>query len=67
MGGLDKIFSPRTIAVIGASEQQGSVGRAIMENLLAQKTASIFPVNPKRKTILGIDACTRIADVAGHG
>lgn len=63
MGGLDKIFSPRTIAVIGASEQQGSVGRAIMENLLAQKTASIFPVNPKRKTILGIDACTRIADV----
>lgn len=63
MGGLDNIFSPKTIAVIGASESQGSVGRAIMENLLTQKTAPIFPVNPKRQKILGIDACIRIAEV----
>lgn len=63
MSGLDKIFSPKTIAVIGASENTGSVGRAIMENLLTQKTASVFPVNPKRKKILGMDTYARVAAV----
>lgn len=63
MSGLDKIVSPKTIAVIGASENEGSVGRAIMENLLTQKSASIFPVNPRRKTIIGIDSCATIAEV----
>lgn len=63
MSGLDKIVSPKTIAVIGASEKNGSVGRAIMENLLTQKTASVFPINPNRKKVLGIDACSRIAAV----
>jgi len=63
MGDLNNIFSPKTVALIGASEHEGSVGRAIMENLLAQSTASIFPVNPKRKKIMGIGSCARIAEV----
>lgn len=66
MGSMDNIFSPKTIAVVGASETPGSVGRAIMDNLLTQKNASVFPVNPKRKKIVGLDACARVADVAEH-
>ena len=32
---LKPLFSPKTIAVIGASEKEGSLGRAIMNNLLS--------------------------------
>src|SRR3989304_3151354 len=63
MGELAKIFNPRTIALIGASENEGSVGRAILENLLLSKDRNIYPVNPKRDTVLGVKAYPRISDV----
>ena len=66
MGDLKKIFNPKTIALIGASENEGSVGRAIMENILISETRRVFPVNQKRKTVLGINAFARIADVPGQ-
>jgi predicted CoA-binding protein len=47
---LDKIFQPKSIAVVGASERRGSVGAAIMHNLLAGGfSGEIHPINPKRK------------------
>jgi predicted CoA-binding protein/GNAT superfamily N-acetyltransferase len=49
--GLARLFSPKAIAVIGASEKTGSVGRAVLENLAAFPGA-IFPVNPNYKRIL---------------
>ncbi|MBI5193014.1 MAG: GNAT family N-acetyltransferase [Nitrospirae bacterium] len=63
MADLKKIFNPKTVAVVGASESEGSVGRAVTENLLLSKDRKIFPVNPNRKTILGIDAYPTIGDV----
>jgi len=61
---LDHIFSPQTIAVIGATETQNSVGRTIMENLQKGGFAgTIYPVNPKRDTILGLKAYPSIKDV----
>ena len=54
---LDLIFEPTNVAVIGASEREGSVGRTIMENLDNPLfKGNIFPVNPKRDEILGIKA-----------
>ena len=54
---LDAIFRPRSVAVIGASEQPGSVGRTIMSNLLGSPFGGIvFPVNPKRPSVLGVAA-----------
>ena len=50
---LDKIFKPERIALIGATEREASVGKAIMQNLL-QSSSKVFPVNPKRKTVFGI-------------
>jgi len=59
---LDAIFSPRTLAVIGATEKEGSVGRAILQNLRGFDGA-VFPVNPKRTSVLGIQAFPNIAAV----
>ena len=54
---LDSIFSPQTIAIIGATEAPGSVGRTVLENLLAGGfTGQVYPVNPKRDKILGLQA-----------
>ena len=61
---LDAIFAPRNVAVIGASETVGSVGRTLLWNLISHPFGgTIFPVNPKRENVLGIHAYNRIADV----
>ena len=52
---LDKIFKPRSIAVVGASETRGSIGLAIMENLIqGGYEGRVIPVNPKYSKITGI-------------
>jgi acetyltransferase len=61
---LDAIFAPQTIAVIGASERPNSVGRTLLWNLITNAFGgTIYPVNPKRKSILGIRAYPSIADI----
>ncbi len=61
---LDALFTPRNVAVIGASERQGSVGRTILWNLISNPFGgTVFPVNPQRSSILGIRAYPSIADV----
>jgi len=52
---LDKIFAPRAVAVVGASDRPGSIGRAVLENIIAGGFAGpIHPVNPTRDEILGL-------------
>ena len=52
---LDSIFSPQSVAVIGATEKEGSVGRTILWNLISNPFGgTVFPVNPKRANVLGI-------------
>src|ERR687883_515411 len=61
---LDAIFRPETVAVIGATEKAGSVGRTVMWNLVSNPFGgAIFPVNPKRTNVLGIKAYPHIAEV----
>lgn len=61
---LDPIFSPRSVAVIGATEREGSVGRAILWNLVRSPFGgTVYPVNEKRANVLGIRAYKRIADI----
>jgi acetyltransferase len=56
-GGLDAIFAPRSVAVIGATERAGSVGRTILWNLISSPFGgTVYPVNPTRSSILGIRA-----------
>jgi acetyltransferase len=61
---LDPIFSPRSVAVIGATEAPGSVGRTLLRNLIGSPFGgTVYPVNPKRANVLGIRAYKSIADV----
>jgi acetyltransferase len=61
---LDAIFAPRSVAVIGATETTGSVGRTIVWNLISSSFGgTIYPVNPKRASILGIKAYPSLSAV----
>ncbi|MBN8591093.1 MAG: bifunctional acetate--CoA ligase family protein/GNAT family N-acetyltransferase [Anaerolineae bacterium] len=61
---LDAIFAPKNVAVIGATENLGSVGRTIMYNLISNPFGgAVFPVNPKRPAVLGVKAYPTIQDV----
>ncbi len=61
---LDAIFAPRNVAVIGATETPGSVGRTILWNLISSPFGgAVFPVNPRRPAVLGIKAYESISQV----
>ena len=61
---LDAIFAPRAIAVVGATENPGSVGSAIMRNLTdGCFRGEVFPVNPKRATVYGRHACRSVTAI----
>jgi acetyltransferase len=50
---LEAFFRPRSVALVGATEAPGSVGRALLGNLLTGRGREVFPVNPKRPKVLG--------------
>ncbi|RQW82293.1 MAG: acetyl-CoA synthetase, partial [Geobacter sp.] len=60
------MFDPKTIALIGATDKTGNVGRTIMENLLRSKERKIFPVNPLKQTVLNVKSYPGIANVPEH-
>ncbi len=61
---LDDIFKPKSVALIGASERPGSVGRNVLWNLLSTPFGgTVYPVNPKRDNILGIRAYKSLRDL----
>ncbi len=61
---LDVIFAPKTIAVIGATEREGSVGRTILWNLMSNAFGgTIFPVTPTRSSVMGIKAYPSVTAV----
>ena len=54
---LDKIFNPKSIAVIGASEEEGSVGYVLTKNFIDLKfEGKLFPVNIRKPQVLGLKA-----------
>ncbi len=64
---LDAFFAPQNVAVIGATETAGSVGRTIVWNLMSNPFGgAVFPVNPKRKSVLGIKAYPQHCRSAGR-
>ncbi len=64
MDKLDAIFSPETIAVIGASTTKGKVGHDIFANILAGGfKGTLYPVNPKAKSVLSVKCYTTISNI----
>ncbi len=61
---LKPILEPQSVAVIGASRQPGSVGYAVLSNLLmGQFTGVVYPVNPKARSICGVRSYSRVLEI----
>ena len=62
---LDKIFQPKTIAVIGASNDPHSIGFAFMKNLIGKGYKGIvFPVNLKEHSIQGVKCYQYVGEIS---
>jgi acetyltransferase len=61
---LETMLAPKSVAVIGATEAEGSVGRTLIENLKTGNFGGkIIPVNLKRARVLGIPAFRKVGEV----
>jgi acyl-CoA synthetase (NDP forming) len=61
---LDPIFSPRSVAVVGASRRRDSIGFALLHNLVIEEfEGSIFPVNPSATSIHSLKAYSSIGAI----
>ena len=58
-------LSPKSIAVIGASDKQGSVGRAITSNIMNGYKGTVYPISPTRETVFDQKAYKSVLDVPG--
>jgi acetyltransferase len=66
MGGIRDMLDPQSVALIGATEKESSAGRAVLTNLLGASSRPLYPVNPKRETVLGIPCFRSIGDIQAH-
>ena len=63
---LDKIMKPKSIAVVGASTKEHTIGSDIMKRLQEYKfNGKIYPVNPKGGIIEGLQAYTTVNEIPG--
>ena len=61
---VEHVLRPRSVAIVGASRRPGSVGAAVMANLVASGfTGPIFPVNPRASTIEGLPAYASLREL----
>ncbi|ANV84667.1 acetyl CoA synthetase subunit alpha [Picosynechococcus sp. PCC 7003] len=61
---LSYFFNPKSVAIIGATDKEGSVGRTLLWNLISNPFGgTVYPVNPKRNSVLGVKAYKSIAEV----
>ena len=61
---LAPLFNPRSVAVIGASHDEGKIGHTVLRNIVdSGYQGSIYPVNPKGGEILGYQVYENIGDI----
>ena len=60
---LDRIFHPKSVALLGASNKEGKIGRMFMERFLEMGFEQLYPVNPGESEILGVKAYRTVADI----
>ncbi|MDZ7832122.1 MAG: acetate--CoA ligase family protein [Desulfobacterales bacterium] len=64
MDKLDAIFSPESVAVVGASSTPGKVGHDIFANVLrGEYKGTLYPVNPKARSILSVRCYPTVKDI----
>jgi acetyltransferase len=61
---LDAVLAPRTVALVGASEEHGSIGRTVLWNLISSPFGgTVYPITAARPSVLGIRAYRSLADL----
>lgn len=64
--GLDGLFRPRAVAVVGASRRVGSIGRQVVANLIQGGfQGPVYPVNPKAEVVLSVPTHRSVAAIPG--
>ncbi|MDQ9171246.1 acetate--CoA ligase family protein [Oxalobacteraceae bacterium R-40] len=65
LASMQRIMQPKSIAVIGASSEDGKIGNSVMKNLInGGYKGNIYPINPKADNILGYKAYKSVKDVS---
>ncbi len=63
---MNRIFNPKSVAVVGASEGEGKIGNSVMKNIInGGYEGELYPINPKADEILGKKAYKSVKDVPG--
>lgn len=61
---LDKTFKPSSVAIIGASEKEGTIGHSLLRNVLeGGYEGQVFPINPQYKSVNGLAAYRSVLDI----
>jgi len=61
---LTSLFEPKSVAIIGASDRENSVGNVLFKNILESGyTGTLYPINPKHATIQGVSAYKSIEEI----
>lgn len=64
---LRALLKPRSIAVIGASRRQGSIGNKLFHNILHQEfNGVVYPVNPNAEVVASVKAYPSVLDIQGE-
>ncbi|HUI22779.1 MAG TPA: bifunctional acetate--CoA ligase family protein/GNAT family N-acetyltransferase [Nitrososphaerales archaeon] len=67
MADIERMFSPKAVALIGATDKEGTVGESTLKNLLQGKGKhTVYPVNPGHEVVAGLKCYPNIASVPGH-
>jgi len=63
---LEALFTPQSVAVIGAARTPGKLGYGVLHNIIQYGYGGqIYPINPKADEILGLKAYSSVLDVPG--
>jgi len=60
---LEKLFNPKSVAVVGATPKEGKVGRVILENFTKKYNGRIYPVNPGYNEIFGLKCYRSVSEL----
>ncbi|MFQ6111799.1 MAG: acetate--CoA ligase family protein, partial [Nitrospinota bacterium] len=63
---LEKFFNPASVAILGASNEEGKVGHAVMKNMVESGYGGrLHPVNPRADSVQGLKACGSLQEIEG--
>ena len=66
MKGLDYMFNPRSVAIIGASREPRKFGRVILSNFVNGFKGKIYPINPHADELMNLTCYSSVLDVPGE-